>query len=118
MLIRNYLKAEREKTEIHGGKGICENCMVFGPDDFEAPLRFLNYTVIPCGASFGLHEHGDDNEVYVVLEGTGEYTENGETCTVTAGDIIVNARFAVHGIVNTGTQDIRVLVFESYNGEK
>ena len=118
MLIRNYLKAEREKTEIHGGKGICENSMVFGPDDFEAPLRFLNYTVIPPKASFGLHTHGDDNEVYVVLEGTGEYTENGKTSIVTAGDIIVNARFAAHGIVNTGETDIRVLVFEAFNGEK
>ena len=116
MLIRDFLKADMEKTAIHDGEGICENCMVFGPKDFEAPLRFLNYTIVPPKASFGLHAHGDENEVYVVLEGSGEYTENRETRLVSAGDILINARFAVHGIVNTGDKDMRLLVFEAYNG--
>lgn len=115
MLIRNFLNAKMEKTPIHGGEGVCENTMLFAPEDFEAPLRFLNYTTVPPKASFGQHQHGDDNEVYVVLEGSGEYTENGVTQQVSAGDILVNARFACHSIVNTGDQEMRLIVFEAFN---
>ena len=42
--------------------------------------------------------------------------ENGCSAEVAEGDIIVNARFAVHGIANTGDAPMRILVLEAYNG--
>ncbi len=115
MLIRNYLSAPQESSVIHGGEGVCLHCAVFREADFETPVRFINYTVIPPQGSFGLHPHGEDNELYIILEGVGEYTENGRTASVKPGDIIVNARFATHGLVCTGSAPLRVLVIEAYN---
>ncbi len=115
MTIRNFLNASLEKACIHEGNGLCEHCAVFLEQDFDTPVRFLNYTIIPPAGSFGQHAHGDDNEIYIILEGTGEYTENGVTTHVSDGDIIINARFASHGIRNTGDTPMRILVIEVYN---
>ena len=115
MDIRNFLNAPLEKCVIHEGEGLCEHCSVFRAEDFGSPVRFLNYTIIPPQGSFGLHAHGNDNEIYIILEGQGEYTENGRTAQVTDGDIIVNGLYATHGIKNTGSVPMRILVIEAYN---
>lgn len=115
MIIRNFLSAPRAKAVIHEGVGLCEHCAVFQEKDFTAPVRFLNYTIIPPKGSFGIHPHGDDNELYIILEGSGMYTENGVTAQVKDGDIIMNVCFAVHGIENTGDVPMRILVLEAYN---
>lgn len=116
-MIRNFLEQPMEKTSIHGGQGLCDHCSVFTAEDFDAPLRFINYTVVPVGGNYGLHKHGNDNEVYVLLEGEGEYTQDGVTEKVKTGDIMLNAPYAVHAIANTGMRPMRLLIFEAYNRE-
>ena len=115
MRIRNFLHIPLVKESIHDGDGLCEHATVFPGSDFDTPIGFLNYTIIPPGGSFGQHVHGDDNELYIILEGTGEYIEDGETVPVNKGDITINARFASHGIRNTGDGPMRILVIEAYN---
>ena len=78
MEIVNFLRQPAQIESVHGGEGLCRNCRVLGPESFDTPVRFLYYTVLPSGASFGEHTHGDDNEVYLVLEGSGLYSMNGE----------------------------------------
>ena len=53
--------------------------------------------------------------VYVILEGSGEYTMNGETVPVKTGDVLVNKPFAAHGLKNIGAGILRVFVFEVAN---
>lgn len=111
----NFLEQPFQVESVHGGCGQCQNCRVMGPEAFDTPIRFFYYTVLPPQASFGEHKHGDDNEVYIVLEGEGRYTMNGESAPVKAGDILVNKPFATHALENTGDQPMRVLVFEVGN---
>lgn len=85
MEIVNFLRQPAQIESVHGGEGLCRNCRVLGPESFDTPVRFLYYTVLPSGASFGEHTHGDDNEVYLVLEGSGLYSMNGEAASVEAG---------------------------------
>ena len=113
MLIHNYLSADYNLEEVHGGSGLCRNARVFSDEEIPSQVRFIYYTVMPPKASFGRHRHGNDNEFYIVLEGTGVYTENGVDVPVRAGDIMMNAALAEHGIVNTGETDMRLLVFEA-----
>lgn len=115
MEIANFLRRPARTEAVHGGEGLCRNCRVLGPESFDTPVRFLYYTVLPPGASFGEHTHGDDNEVYLLLEGSGLYGMNGETALVEAGDVLVNKPFASHFLKNTGNSEMRVLVFEAYN---
>ena len=88
MEIVNFLRQPAQIESVHGGEGLCRNCRVLGPESFDTPVRFLYYTVLPSGASFGEHTHGDDNEVYLVLEGSGLYSMNGEAAPVEAGDVL------------------------------
>jgi quercetin dioxygenase-like cupin family protein len=113
--IKNLYELPLEKAAIHDGVGLCDHASVFQEADFKTPIRFINYTVLPPHTSFGLHRHGDDNEVYLVLEGEGEYTANGETQRVKKGSLMVNEPFATHGLINTGDSEMKMLVFEVYN---
>lgn len=112
MKIHNYLDVTLEDTVIHEGKGMCRHATVFSGSEIEAPVQFINYTVIPPEASFGLHRHQKNNEFYVILSGEGVYQEDGTETAVKKGDIIMNAPFGTHGIMNTGEADMEVLVFE------
>lgn len=112
MLIRNFLNAELKEECIHEGRGLCLHKKIISKEEVQTPLRFLNYTIIPEGASFGLHTHGMDNEFYVLLSGQGVYTQDGQSQPVGPGDIMVNAPHSTHGIENTGTEAMRLLVFE------
>lgn len=117
MKIHNFLEKELMEEVIHEGEGKCRHTVVFNEEEMDAPIRFINYTIIPPSASFGLHKHANDNEFYVILSSEGIYQENGVEAKVKKGDIIMNAMFGEHGIKNTGDVDMEVLVFEVYKEE-
>ncbi|MFC4776684.1 cupin domain-containing protein [Paenibacillus sp. GCM10023252] len=111
MIIRNFLSAELVQVSgIHDGVGTALHKTLYGPKDFTTNLRFINYTILPAGATIGLHTHGDDEEIYIVLEGSGEMTANGEVRQVKTGDLIVNPPFGTHGLVNNTKEEIRLMV--------
>ena len=114
---KNFLEFALKQECIHEGEGLCSHAMIFGENEFQAPIRFLNYTTLPKGASFGAHEHADDNEIYIILEGEGHYECNGERTEVKAGDVLVNPPFATHALYNDSglDEEMRVLVIEGYN---
>ena len=112
MKIRNFLEAGLKEERIHEGSGLCRHAVVFEGEEIDAPVRFINYTVIPPRGSFGMHRHGNDNEFYVVLSGRGIYRQGDEEREVKKGDIMMNAPFETHGLNNTGECDMELLVFE------
>lgn len=117
MKLYNFLEAELHPDCIHDGKGLCPHANIIPGEDFEAPIRFLNYTTLPAGASIGLHKHGDDNELYILLSGEGHYIMNGESVPVHAGSICKTVPFCTHALENDGKskEDMRILVIEGYN---
>ena len=113
MNIRNYLTTEARNNEgCHGGIGCIKEVNLFKNVDFATNLRIINYEVMPPETSIGIHRHGDDEEVYAILEGTGLMTVDGEERQVSSGDIIINKPFGSHGLLNNSNEDLRVLVFE------
>jgi len=61
---------------------------------------------VPSGVSVPYHQHLGNGESYFFLAGTGSYTENGVTRTVTAGDSTWTPSGSSHGIENNGTEDL------------
>jgi len=112
MIVRNFLEAPGKVQSIHGGKGLGNNARVFEPADFDTPLRFINYVEMEPGSSIGLHRHGENEEVYVVLAGDGLMTVNDERRAVKAGDVILNKPGWQHGLENTSGQILKLFVFE------
>ena len=84
-------------THLTGEKGPCKN------------LKLLCEVDIPCGAGIGLHEHVNETEYYIVLEGTAEVNDNGTMTKVGPGDVVITGDGATHSITNTGTVPFKMI---------
>lgn len=71
------------------------------------------YTVVPPGKSAcPFHVHHGEDEMFVVLEGTGEYRFGDKRHPISAGDILgapAGGRDYAHQIWNTGSVDLKYL---------
>ena len=61
------------------------------------------------GASIGLHQHTDDNEIYAVVSGEGIYSFDGGERELKTGDIFVTLKGMSHALKNTG--NIKLIFF-------
>jgi mannose-6-phosphate isomerase-like protein (cupin superfamily) len=76
-------------------------------------LRFIDLSVLAPGADIGRHTHAHDNEeLYVVVAGKGLMSLDGEEFEVAPGDVVVNRPGGTHALVNTGSEDLRIVVIE------
>jgi len=112
MKIRNFLNADFTLDVAHAGKGLVKNTSLYGTEDFSTNLRFIIYSELKPGTSVGYHTHENNEEVYVILNGRGTMTVNGQTHEVSTGDVILNKPYWSHGLENTSDADLKILVFE------
>jgi uncharacterized cupin superfamily protein len=72
-----------------------------------------NLTVIDPGKSaFPLHNHRVNEEMFFIVEGSGQVRIGAETHPIRAGDVIAcppGGKETAHQIVNTGESEMRVL---------
>ena len=72
-----------------------------------------NITEVPPGKrAFPFHNHRVNEEMFFVLEGSGEVRIGGQTYAIRAGDIIAcppGGADAAHQIINSGTTPLRYL---------
>jgi len=108
----NYLESPLvDLPNCHEGIGILKHNNAFLTESFASGLLFIHHTILPPGTTIGVHAHENDEEVYIVLEGDGLYTEDEEKFVVKTGDILRNRPYGTHGLVNTGEKDLKLLVF-------
>lgn len=72
-----------------------------------------NLTAVPPGKrAFPFHNHRVNEEMFFVVEGTGEIRIGEATYPIRAGDVIAcppGSKETAHQIVNTGTSELRYL---------
>ncbi|OCQ21257.1 cupin [Pseudoalteromonas luteoviolacea] len=113
-MIRNFYKCDKETDKnSHGGVGSIDIYRAFRRKDFTGAWDFALRVVMPPGSSMGEHAHGDDEEMYIILKGEGTMTIEGEARKVTSGDMIVNKPFGTHGLVNTSSNEIELLIIQA-----
>lgn len=93
----------------HGGKGRLLFRRIWGPEDFRTTWGFVDHAVIPSGCSIGYHTHRGIEECYVILEGRGRMTVDGETREVGQWDAVLNALGGSHGIYNGSERDLEII---------
>lgn len=75
--------------------------------------NFIDLTIVPPGADIAPHTHAEDNEeIYVIISVQGEMTLDGECFPVGPGDVVVNRPGGKHGLVCSGSEDLRMVVME------
>ncbi len=78
-----------------------------------AGCLFIDLCEIPPGAGVGLHAHGpDDEEIYVVVTGTGTMSLDDAVLAVGPGDVIVNRPGGTHSLTNDGDDVLRLVVVD------
>ena len=60
--------------------------------------------------SIGTHRHYEDAEYYYIVSGKGIMTLDRERIEVAAGDITAVFPGGVHGLENTGDENLRIIV--------
>lgn len=94
-------------TDLTGGNGPCKNC------------RLISDVRIPPGAGIGKHQHLNETEYYIILEGSGIVMDNGKEVRVTAGDCVITGHGAEHSILNDQKADLRLIaVIITHGGDK
>ena len=96
----------------HGGKGALDWTVVLDEDDLkQRGVDFVHDDILQPGVSIGNHLHEADEEYYYILSGKGMMTLDQQRIEVTAGDITAVYPGGVHGLENTGNEDLHILVF-------
>jgi mannose-6-phosphate isomerase-like protein (cupin superfamily) len=97
----------------HGGDGLIRFARLADEGVLSGACNFIDYAVLPPGASIGRHRHGlDEEEIYLVLQGRGEMWRDGESFAVRAGDLVRNPPGGAHGLRNVGDAPLHLFVVE------
>ncbi len=85
---------------------------VIGPRIGAQKLGY-NITAVPPGKrAFPLHNHRVNEEMFFVLQGTGEVRIGESTYPIRSGDVIAcppGGKETAHQIINTGTEELRYM---------
>jgi mannose-6-phosphate isomerase-like protein (cupin superfamily) len=100
-------------VRAHGGRGEIGFARIVEAAHVAGPLHFIDLAVVPPGSSIGSHRHrSDEEEFYLVLEGEGSMVRDGRPERVSAGDLLRNPPSGAHELHNTGSDPLRLFVFE------
>lgn len=77
---------------------------------FESARLLVGLNAFEPGQMHELHSHQGMDKLYYVLEGDGLFLLDGRQLDVTGGEMMVAPEGVPHGIHNTGTRRLLVLV--------
>lgn len=116
-MIRRANECEVEYREhMRDGDGTVKlTSLISGPEELNNKGRLFSRITLEPGCSIGFHVHEKDAELFYILSGTGEYSDNGDIVTVTAGDVTICPTGTGHSMANKGTETLEfvaVIVYE------
>ncbi|HAN43899.1 MAG TPA: cupin domain-containing protein [Ruminococcaceae bacterium] len=117
-MIKNLFDAPSVYKKQHGGDGEPLMTYLMGRDDFKTGLQLVCLMQLEPNQSVGEHTHGNDEELYIILEGEGLMTINGEQTQVKAGDVCLNPIGGTHSLVNNSSRLLKVLVLKVDGGKQ
>ncbi len=99
MILRNAAAQAQFSTEKMGKVTLAGGQYLYaGLNCFEA------------GQEHKAHVHADQDKLYVVLQGEGEASVGDETAAVAAGDVVFAPAGVIHGMRNTSTGRLVVMI--------
>lgn len=106
MITRSHEVTAENRMNMRGGKGCVKIEQWFKPEAFGAKVRLCSRMTLEPGASIGNHVHETEDEIYLVLSGTGQILENGVWTAIQAGDAILTGKGGSHSVENNGTEPL------------
>ncbi len=76
--------------------------------------RLFSHIRLKPGTSIGYHVHEDDSELFYILKGTAEYSDNGNIVNISAGDVAICPPGTGHGIANRTDEEVEFIAVIVY----
>lgn len=110
-MIRKKGDYEKEvKVNMRGGEGSVLIEKFWEPaKELKSKNRLFAKLTLAPGSSIGFHRHENEEEVFVVLQGTAEADDNGEKIILEKGDTILTGEGKGHSIKSIGRDDLELL---------
>jgi mannose-6-phosphate isomerase-like protein (cupin superfamily) len=106
-------KASDLRTEVRdkmrGGPGSVTIHHFFDKKEFTASTRLCAKLVLPPGAGIGQHQHDGEDEVYIVLRGSGILDDGKIKTRVSVGDAILTGNGGSHAVTNDGAENLEMI---------
>ena len=77
---------------------------------FESQHLLLGLNCLEPGQADRVHTHPEQDKFYFVLEGEGQFTIGDETMSVGQGMTVLAPAGVTHGVANTGSQRLVILM--------
>jgi mannose-6-phosphate isomerase-like protein (cupin superfamily) len=100
---------EFKKDLFKGGTGTFEIRNLLSADELSDKGRLYAHCILEVGASVGFHIHENETETYYIIRGKAEYNDNGNTKTVSAGDVTFTAAGEGHSIKNISSEPVELI---------
>lgn len=110
---------ELDKENVAGGKGTLHGEFAFIRDNArdEDAIKEIGFMTLKHGAFIGLHSHADNEDAYLILSGTGIFTDgSGNAYVVRPGDMTIARPGQWHGLANINSEELVFLDIIAKNG--
>jgi len=108
MIIKKNSMRQEIKTNMRGGDGDIKLLhLAEGANLINS--RLLSSITISPGCSIGDHEHKNETEYYIILNGDGVVVDDGVEKSVGKGDLVITGNGATHSIRNSGVVDLELI---------
>ena len=118
MIRRANEKRELTMENALGGNGSIFHKVIIELDEFKGAGRLYNIVTFPPKSSIGYHVHTGESETYMVLQGKGQYSDNGVLTEISVGDIAYCPPGEGHGLENIGDEElviVALVIFDKTN---
>ena len=106
-IVERETEIAKQEPGTHNGTGTTIGHSFF-KDVPNLKLAFKKRIMKP-GSSIGYHLQKED-EIYYILSGTGTMQMNDKTFPVKAGDAVLTRPGNSHGLIQTGTEDLVIMI--------
>ena len=83
--------------------------IILTPEEMLERASMFNIITLPSGSRIKEHPHTEDAEIYYILEGEAEVTDNGKAAIMRTGDVMFTGNGGRHSIANRSGKDVHFL---------
>lgn len=114
-MIRRKHERIHDSKQAFGGQGVMEADRILnGDDELCGKGRLFNHVYLAKNCEVGWHVHQGEGEVYYILRGQGEYSDNGTVTTLEAGDVACCPSGEGHSIINRSDEMLEMIALIIY----
>lgn len=97
------------KQQVCGGQGQVAFQYLFQKEEIKAKTRLCARLTLAPGASIGAHRHEGEDELYVIIKGSGILDDGHSRTRVSAGAAILTGAGESHALENDGSTPLELL---------